>query len=85
MVSNLMAVPFALLASAITGTSMFDFAQNGTIPITSILITSVGSVLAATFTAPVRAGIDALLYVDLRMRKEGLDIVLQQAAARQSA
>ena len=33
--------------------------------------------IAATFTAPIRAGIDALLYVDLRMRKEGLDIVLQ--------
>jgi hypothetical protein len=37
-------------------------------------------VLSATLTEPVRAGIDALLYVDLRMRREGLDIVLQQAA-----
>jgi hypothetical protein len=38
-----------------------------------------------TFTAPVRAGIDALLYVDLRMRKEGMDIALQQAASQRAA
>jgi hypothetical protein len=49
-------------------------------PAVYVLIISVGSVLSATLTEPVRAGIDALLYVDLRMRREGLDIVLQQAA-----
>ena len=38
-----------------------------------------------TFTAPVQAAIDSLLYVDLRMRKEGLDLVLQQQVARPAA
>jgi hypothetical protein len=46
-----------------------------------LALTAVGSILSATITAPVRSAIDALLYVDLRMRKEGLDLVLQQRAA----
>jgi hypothetical protein len=45
----------------------------------AIVLTGIGQVVTATLTAPVRAGIDALLYIDLRMRKEGLDIQLQMA------
>ena len=55
-------------------------ASPGAVPTTLILLSAVGTVISATFTAPVRAAIDVLLYVDLRMRKEGLDLVLQQQA-----
>jgi hypothetical protein len=82
----LIGIPFALLAGMVSGHSVLGsgLASSGdslSVPITYILITSLGSILSTTLTAPIRAGIDALLYVDLRMRKEGLDIVLQQAAA----
>lgn len=46
-----------------------------------VVLFAVGSLISQTLTAPVQAAINALLYVDLRMRKEGLDIALQQASA----
>ncbi|MGI8761921.1 MAG: hypothetical protein ACR2LF_11635 [Jatrophihabitantaceae bacterium] len=70
----LVTVPFLLLALYASGRS-FSAGAAGAGP-TYVLITSVGSVIAATVTWPIRAGIDVLLYLDLRMRKEGLDIVL---------
>lgn len=73
-------VPFLALASAITGSGGLLPDPNSGSSATYVLIVSVGSVLSATLTEPIRAAIDALLYVDLRMRREGLDIVLQQAA-----
>ncbi|MDT4964711.1 MAG: hypothetical protein QOF87_4358 [Pseudonocardiales bacterium] len=73
-------VPFLALASAVTGSGGLLTSSASGSPAVYVLIISVGSVLSATLTEPVRAGIDALLYVDLRMRREGLDIVLQQAA-----
>ncbi|MDQ2751292.1 MAG: hypothetical protein M3Y44_17465 [Actinomycetota bacterium] len=80
MLSTVASVPFLVLASAVTGAGGLLPDPNSPSSVTYVLIISVGSVLAATLTEPVRAGIDALLYVDLRMRREGLDIILQQAA-----
>jgi hypothetical protein len=79
----LIGIPFAIIAEVITGSASFGFgsAAAAGLPVAYVLITSIGSVISTTLTAPIRAGIDALLYVDLRMRKEGLDIVLRQTAA----
>ena len=55
-----------------------DWGDSGP-TIVSVVLFALASLVARTFTAPIQAGIDALLYVDLRMRKEGLDIALQQA------
>ena len=81
---GLVSVPFALIAAAAAGIDPVSVANASrfTLPTIYVIITAIGSVLTLTFTAPVRAGIDALLYVDLRMRKEGLDVVLQRIAAR---
>ncbi|HEX9520258.1 MAG TPA: hypothetical protein VF940_29270, partial [Streptosporangiaceae bacterium] len=35
---------------------------------------------AATCTRPISAGVTVLLYTDMRMRKEGLDLALHQAS-----
>lgn len=40
--------------------------------------------IAATVTAPFTAGVLALLYIDRRMRAEGLDVTLAQAAAAEA-
>jgi hypothetical protein len=81
--SGLITVPFSAVAAAVSGHQLFSTTGTGnlSLPVAYVLISSIGSVLATTLTAPVKAAIDSLLYVDLRMRKEGLDIVLQQAAA----
>jgi hypothetical protein len=83
-------VPFRLIADLLTGTGGFSFTAppasvSGAKLVTSILIAAVGGLVAATVTRPIIAGVAALLYIDLRMRREGLDIALQTAAGRELA
>ena len=46
----------------------------------SVVIGAIGSIVAATCTRPISAGVTVLLYTDMRIRKEGLDLALNQAA-----
>jgi hypothetical protein len=46
----------------------------------SLAIGAIGSIIAATCTRPISAGVTVLLYTDMRIRKEGLDLALNQAA-----
>ena len=79
-VSQLIALPFFVIG--VVGGGGFETLVDPTgTPVAMLLLINLGALIAATLVAPVRAAIDALLYVDLRMRKEGLDIVLQQAVA----
>jgi hypothetical protein len=75
-------VPFNLIASVAGGGgggfSFFGRAQDVTT--LGIVIATVGSIAAGAVTRPIGAGVNVLLYVDLRMRKEGLDLALQTAA-----
>lgn len=48
------------------------------------VLTTIGSSIAGTITYPFTAGVAALLYIDLRMRREALDITLVRAARGQS-
>jgi hypothetical protein len=43
----------------------------------------VGEIVVWTLTTTIFTGVIVLLYVDMRMRKEGMDLVLQQAAQSQ--
>jgi hypothetical protein len=47
----------------------------------TIILLGIGSAVAALLAAPIKAGIDSLLYVDQRMRRENLAVDLQAAAA----
>ena len=76
-ISGLIVLPFTILGLI----SFVDNANDTGAQLLFVVLFAVGSLVSRTFTAPVQAGIDALLYVDLRMRKEGLDITLQQAVA----
>jgi hypothetical protein len=40
----------------------------------------IGAIAAGTVTRPITAGVTVLLYVDMRMRKEGLDLALRSAS-----
>ena len=50
----------------------------------AVFIGATGSIIAATCTRPISAGVTVLLYTDMRIRKEGLDLALHQASQRQA-
>ena len=76
-VSLVLQVPFELLGAGGLGdlTSGADALSART-----LVFSSVGSVLVATVVDPFVSGVRALLYVDRRMRAEGLDVALSAAA-----
>ncbi|MDH6577204.1 hypothetical protein [Kitasatospora sp. MAP5-34] len=83
-VAGIIAAPFAIVGVALTvgsatSSTPFGSTGGGTTPLV-ILLTSIGGVLGATLTIPVLAGINVLLYVDQRIRREALDIELARAA-----
>src|SRR5262249_10340855 len=45
-----------------------------------VIIYSVGEIAIASLTAAIETGVVVLVYADMRMRKEGMDLLLQQAA-----
>lgn len=45
----------------------------------SVVLSTIGAIISTTITMPFVAGVGALLYVDLRMRREGLDLQLRTA------
>jgi hypothetical protein len=75
--TQLILLPFAVLAlwgSGVDPLSRSGDAANAGI---YVLIAAGGQLIAAALLAPVTAAIDVLLYTDLRMRREGMDIVLR--------
>jgi hypothetical protein len=75
-------VPFELAGAA---TGLGSLTNPGSVSLAGTVIATVGSIIAGSVTRPVAAGVTVLLYVDLRMRKEGLDLILQTAARNQYA
>jgi hypothetical protein len=78
-VSQVVQVPFAALGAGSFG-AIFDPATD-VLGTRSLVMSAIGGGLAATLIAPFTAGVRALLYVDRRMRAEGLDVSLSAAAA----
>ncbi|WP_349816423.1 hypothetical protein [Streptomyces sp. MRC013] len=82
LVMMIVAVPFSLLAFAVSGEGMGGLLSGGVSPYdwTFLVITHVGAVVASAITYPISAGVPVLLYVDLRIRREALDLELARAA-----
>jgi hypothetical protein len=75
-------VPFQLLGYG----SLGALAGGGDALATrALLLSSIGSIVVATLVDPFTAGVRALLYVDRRMRAEGLDVALTAAAGDRSS
>jgi hypothetical protein len=62
-----------------------NFLSGHTPGLATTLISAVGRIVAGTVTRPISAGVVVLLYMDMRMRKEGLDLALQTAAGSEQA
>ena len=73
---GLLTLPFEALASYVSNSDPFDQSPSVTHPGAYVVILAVGGILSAAVLQPVGAAIDVLRYTDLRMRKEGMDIVL---------
>jgi hypothetical protein len=77
--SLVLTIPFSLLGSLAGGSaSLFGGGPHETLA--SVIIAAIGGIAASTVTAPISAGVVVLLYADLRMRREGLDLALRTAA-----
>ncbi len=79
-VGSTLAIPFSLLGG---GLSLFDPTPDPAADLGTgyLILTTIGAIVAGTVVAPFSAGVSALLYVDRRMRAEGLDVALAASAA----
>ena len=73
-------VPFELFGYGSPGDL---FSGAGALTTRTLIASSIGSIIGATLVAPFTSGVRALLYVDRRMRAEGLDVALTAAATDQ--
>jgi hypothetical protein len=80
--SEVMTIPFNVVGALIGGGSASPFAAGTSVA--ALIVGAIGTILAATVTRPISAGVNVLLYLDLRMRREGLDLALREAAQNQS-
>lgn len=81
-VAQVVQLPFAVLGAG-SPTGLFD-PEADVLGTRSLVLTSIGGGIASTLVSPFTAGVRALLYVDRRMRAEGLDVSLAAAAAARS-
>lgn len=78
-VAQVVQVPFLFLGDGNAFSSLTS--PTGEAPgTTALVLTTLGAGLASALITPFTAGVRALLYVDRRMRAEGLDVALQAAA-----
>jgi hypothetical protein len=81
-------IPFTLVAAVAAGggsASPLGFSAlsaAGRVSLVGVTISTIGNIVAGSVTRPISAGVAILLYVDLRMRREGFDLVLQSASAQ---
>lgn len=75
-VTSVVAVPITFVAMFL----MFGSETAGPLP---MIILALGNVLTYTITTSFAAAVTALLYIDLRIRREGLDVELTAAAQEQ--
>lgn len=78
----IVAAPFQLVAAFFAPATSDPFAAL-TPTLLQLLVMGLGSAIASTIVYPFFAAVTALLYVDQRMRLEGLDVELARAAAEE--
>jgi hypothetical protein len=82
--ADVLAIPFTVLEVVIGGGSSGILGMATSTSVAALIVGAIGSILAGTVTRPIGAGVNVLLYVDLRMRREGLDLTLRDAARNQA-
>ncbi|MFF3504809.1 glycerophosphoryl diester phosphodiesterase membrane domain-containing protein [Streptomyces sp. NPDC003247] len=84
LIATIVVVPFALFGAALGEGGISAFTQGDTdLGWSYLVVSGIGSVIGSMITLPITAGVTALLYVDLRIRREALDLDLADAAGIQ--
>ncbi|MFJ6663253.1 hypothetical protein [Streptomyces sp. NPDC091383] len=75
-------IPFTLIAliASDDGLSSLLGQNGGHVGWTFLLIVGIGAVIGTTITLPISACVTVFLYIDQRIRREGLDLELARAA-----
>ncbi|WP_370894763.1 hypothetical protein [Janibacter sp. GXQ6167] len=81
MVVSVITLPLALVA---IGAFAFGSGDPSTFAIGLVVTTGIASVVAGALTAPFTSGVDALLYIDERFRREAFDVRIIDATQRGS-
>jgi hypothetical protein len=76
-IRQVFSIPFAVIGLGVTSFNQNSDQLSGVV--TQVLIADIGTVLAGAVLFPFTAGVTALLYLDLRMRREGLDVDLMRS------
>ncbi|MEU6481368.1 glycerophosphoryl diester phosphodiesterase membrane domain-containing protein [Streptomyces sp. NPDC047017] len=83
-VSAVIGIPFGLVAAAFNDGGFAGLLDGSADPgWTYLIISGIGAVIGSMITLPISAGVTVLLYIDQRIRREGLDIELARAAGVQ--
>ncbi|MFM9367065.1 hypothetical protein [Streptomyces sp. Da 82-17] len=84
-VVSVILIPFTAVAVALSGDGVSGFLNSGAgnVGWTFLIITGIGSVIGSMLAFPITAGVSVLLYIDLRIRREALDLELARAAGVQ--
>jgi hypothetical protein len=80
-IAGVVSLPFTLLAGGFDAFSAGGADSFGTITTASLFASTLGAIVAGTLTFPFTASVTVLLYIDRRMRLEGLDLELARAAS----
>ncbi len=83
-VSGILGLPFSVFGAESLG-NLFSTDASNVLSTRALIAGGIGGAVTATLVAPFTAGVRALLYVDRRMRAEGLDVALAAAAATPTA
>jgi len=86
-VALLLGAVFALITGVVLASApgVFGDFLDGDLTTTGHIVEGLGNLLATTVSAPIMSGAVVLLYVDLRIRREGLDVTLAEAARARAA
>lgn len=76
-ISSLLTVPFTLIAGLLSGPITGGDGSGAAY----FIVTGLGTILTGVLSAAFMAGVNCLLYIDIRMRREGLDVELTAAAS----
>lgn len=78
-ISGIIQIPFGIGSGMFSG--LFDPSARPTAPGTgSLVLTGIGDVITETLVTPFVSLVTVLIYIDQRMRREGMDIELARAA-----
>ncbi|MCK9893786.1 hypothetical protein [Frankia sp. AgB32] len=87
LVALLLSAVFAIATGLVLASApgVFGDFLNGDLTTSGHIVEGLGNLLATTVSTPIMSGAVVLIYIDLRIRREGLDVTLSEAARARSA